>query len=163
MRLQTLTKNSLMLYIIVCSFIYLLVNMYTFNEKRRFYLTIILVIFCYSTTFRMYSLFNFILIIVFIVCSSITWNSKILKFGISSILVIIPLLILYLTEKYDKQGSLDKFDEKVVSKIINFNENYLSIFGFNFLKYIQDTVHNQNFYEYEILKYLLNYLIKLNL
>jgi len=159
MRLQTLTKNSLMLNIIACSFIYLLVNMYSFNEKRKFYLTIILVIFCYSTAFKMYSLFNFILIFVFIVCSSITWNSKILKFGISSILVIIPLLILYLTERYDKQGSIDKFDEKVVSKIIYFNENYLTVFGFNFLKFIQDTVHNQNVYEYEILKYLLNYLI----
>jgi len=108
-------------------------------------------------------LFSFILIFVLIICPSITWNSKLLKFGISSILVIIPLFILLLTQKFDKQGSLDKFYEKVVLKIINFNENYLTLLGFNLLKFLQDTLHNQVIYEFEILKYLLDCLIKLDI
>lgn len=163
MRLQTLTIPSTVPYFIVNVFIFLLINMYSFNENRRFYLTIILVIFCYSTSFTINSLFSFIAIFIFIICPSITWNNKYLKMSISSILMVIPILVLFLTQKFDKQNSLDKFYEKVVLRIINFNENYLTIFKFNFLKFIQDTIHNQHIYEYDFIKYLLDYLIKLDL
>lgn len=163
MRLQTLALPCSVPYFIVCLFIFLLINMYSFNEHRRFYLTIALVIFCYSTSFTINSLFSFIAIFIFIICPSITWNNKYLKMSISSILVVIPILVLFLTQRFDKQGSLDKFYEKVVLKIINFNENYLTVYKFNFLKFIQDTVHNQYIYEYDVLKYLLDYLIKLDL
>jgi len=163
MRLQTIAMTSAIPYFIVCSFVFFLINMYSFNKHRRFYLTIILIVFCYSTSFTNNSLFNFIAIFIFIICPSITLNNKDLKMSISGILVLIPILILFLTLKFDKQGSLDKFYEKVVLKIINFNENYLTIFKFNFLKFIQDTVHNQHIYEYDIMKYFLDYLIRLDL
>ena len=161
MRLQTLTMLSTGPYCIVSIFIFFLINMYSFSDHRRFYLTIVLVILCYSTSFTINSLFSFIGIFIFIICPSITWNNKYLKMSISGILMVIPILVLFLTQKFDKQGSLDKFHEKVVLKIINFNENYLTIFKFNFLKFIQDTIHNQHIHEYGILKYLLDYLIKL--
>lgn len=163
MRLQTIVVTSAVPYCIICCFNFLLINMYSFNKHRRFYLSIILVILCYSTSFTINSLFSFMAIFIFIICPSITWNNKYLKMSISSVLVVIPILVLILTQKFDKQGSLDKFYEKVVLKIINFNENYLTLLGFNFLKFIQDTVHNQYIHEFDFHKYLLDYLIKLNL
>ncbi len=163
MRLQTLTMHSPVCYSLICLFMFFLINMYSFNEHRRFYLTIVLIILCYSTSFTILSLFSFMAIFVFITCSSITWINKYLKMSISFIFMGIPIMVVFFTQKFDDQASLDKIYEKIVVKIINFNLNYLTIFKFNFLKFIQETIHNQHIYENDLLTYLLEYLLKIEL
>lgn len=160
LRLQTLTLFTNIPYEITCFFIFFLINIYSFNEKRRFALTIMLILLTYSASFFLSSSYLFVIILILIIVPSIPSNSRISKFIISTCLFVIPILILFIIEKFDKERLFEKFYEKLMMKVVYFNENYTVIYGFNILKFIQERLHTQYIFEYEFLRSLLDYLIK---
>jgi len=71
--------------------------------------------------------------------------------------------MILIIQKLDKQAALEKYYEKVVLTLITFNENYLNIFEVNVINFLQDILQNNQIYEFDLLKNILEYLINLDL
>ncbi len=162
-RIQSITIIDPISYSVACLFLFLLINTYSYNEHRRFYLTILLVVMCYLTTFTINCLYSFALIPIILICPLIPGKRRLLKFGLSSLIFMIPIIMILIIQKLDKQAALEKYYEKVVLTLITFNENYLNIFEVNVINFLQDILQNNQIYEFDLLKNILEYLINLDL
>ncbi len=161
LRLQCICLFSGLPYLINSIYMFVLILMYSLNKKRRFWMSLILIIFTLISALSFNSLMSFFFIIIILIVPLIDNYYKKLKFILSLIIISIPFLILYFAQQLNRQEYLNIQFEKMINFFEIFIKNYLTYGSLNFKEFVNKTLLNQYLYEFHLMRDVLEFIIKI--
>jgi hypothetical protein len=135
---------------------------YSINKNRRFWITIILIIFTYVSALNLRSPLSFFLILILLIVPLFYNKYKNVKIFLSFIIVGVPITSFLIIELIFKKKILANFG-LAFDNLNNFNDQYCNIYGINPVNYIKNYLFNNNIIEFKILKNVLDFIIKMRI
>ena len=146
---QTITLKTS--FILSCIYMFILIIMYCLNQRRRIFFTILILFHLYSACIYLTSNFVFILIILLIfVPLFLTKNDN--KLNCSILSIFLPLFIIITIQIYGFKN--------IVKYLISVNVLIKNYFNFDIFSFAQNMVHGEYINEAEMIKNIMNFLIK---
>lgn len=129
---------------------FLLIIGYCLNQKRRIFLTLLILFQLYSACIYLESNFIFIMIILLIFIPIFLNKSEDNKLNCTIPSIFFPLILTILIQIYGFKN--------IIIKLINLNKRFRDYVDFDIFTFIQNIVHGEYINELNIIAYIFNYL-----
>lgn len=163
LRLQCILAFTSIAFYINSLFLFYLVVIYFLNKKRRFWITIILILLTYISALSLNSVLSLLLIMILLIWPWINNSYKTGKVLTSIIAVMVTAIILSCVDYWGKGEEFYSNFNKFINTLNLFNEHYCSIFGYNFVNFVKENLFSQYVFEFQILKIVLDFVIKIRI
>lgn len=162
LRLQSILINTNFPYILNFFLLSLIIIGYSVHQKRKVWITLLMIFFLYVFALNSVSIFSLVLIVNLLIVPFIDNSDKIVKYFLTGILILFTFMIITIIEKSEKNNVYHTNLEKFGNGWNSFNDHYFTFLEFNLVNFIRKIHFNPFHYEFQFLKNILDFIIKSN-